>query len=256
MLLMGGAVESPVLRLITPYQAVISIDAIDVGVSGVVLRRFDAGHSTILSRCVVTSFDEETREATLSLLTFDELIQPSLPQGRWGVQEGDNVVLAYGYERALLLAPGDDAYYALTKRITTLDWVHPDTFAAFLSYQGHPSPQSSDIQEFCTMNAVGLLYIYAQEALFTLDCRSLALLEITPTSFPIGTRMLPFHSRIEKIDANWFGEGSDVIEDYDRYYLELIALNNPKNSKLEPYLKSKMSAKSVAFDQNSSEKAP
>lgn len=255
LLLFGGSLNSTIERLLDSDEAVVHVDAIDVGVSGVVLRRFDATHSTILARCVVTAFNQEQGVATLKLSPFESLSQPSLPQGRWQVSQGDTVILAHHYERALLLSAGDDAYHAITKRIAGTEWIHPDTFAALLSYKGHPSPLREDIQEFCTQNAIGLLYIHASETLFTLDCQSLSLLELTPAPFALGTRSLPFYSRIPKINANWFGEGSDEIEDYDRYYLELIALNNPQNSKLEPYLKSKKSVRGVGFDQNTSEKS-
>ncbi|MBN2896630.1 MAG: plasminogen-binding N-terminal domain-containing protein [Campylobacterales bacterium] len=254
-LLFGGSLHSTVERLIGSDQAVVHIDTIDVGVSGVILHRFDATHSTILARCVVSAFDQQRAEAILTFSPFESLSQPSLPQGRWEVSQGDTVILAQHYERALLLSAGDDAYHAITKRIAATEWIHPDTFAALLSYKGHPSPLREDIHEFCTQNAIGLLYIHANDTLFTLDCQSLSLLELTPAPFELGTRSVPFYSRIPKINANWFGEGSDEITDYDRYYLELIALNNPQNSKLDSYLKSKESRSGVGFDQNTSEQS-
>ena len=46
------------------------------------------------------------------------------------------------------------------------------------------------------------------------------------------------------IRGAWWGEGSSPIKDYTNYYLEQIALNNPKNLQLYKLYKVKFSGKS------------
>jgi hypothetical protein len=145
--------------------------------------------------------------------------------------------LAFGYARALLIAPQESIWYKISSGVKALEWVHPDTFATYLSYLGHPTPLKDDISGFCTAVNAGLLYIYAQNALFTLDCQSFALLQITPAAYDRTGNKLPFYSRVEEIREAWWGEGSSPLETYDPYYMELIVENNPTSEMLYEYIK-------------------
>jgi len=48
---------------------------------------------------------------------------------------------------------------------------------------------------------------------------------------------LPFYSRIKKIEAAWFGEGSDEMESYEPHYYDLLATYNSKNKELYEIVK-------------------
>jgi len=246
--LFASAIETPIIRM-DGDKALVSIAKIDIGVSGFIVRSFNEQHSAIISNAVVSGFDENLHQATLTLSRYDGLKQNSLPDGKWKVREGDRAVLAFGYERAFLIAPNEDIYYSITSRIKNLDWVHPDGFAAFLSYKGHPTPLLKDIQGYCDVASVGLVYLYADQALFTLDCKSFTLLQITKFAKEIKETKLPFYSMVENIEANWFGEGSDELESYDPYYMKLLVENNSKNLKLYRYIKSDDSNASILSDE-------
>jgi len=235
--LFASAIETPLLR-VQDKQAIIHIKAIDVGVSGFIVHYFTEKHSAIIANAVVSSFNKEAQEATLTLSEYDGLRQNSLPNGKWTPQKGDIAVLAFAYERAFLIAPSETIYYDITSRIHTIDWVHPDSFAAFLSYIGHPTPLAEDIQEYCAIASLGLLYLYSDQTLFTIDCKSLTLLQITAAPMELKEQELPFYSRVENIEADWFGEGSNKLKNYDPYYMKLLAKNNPKSLKLYNYIKS------------------
>lgn len=235
-LLTAGTFSLP-LDSVEENLGTVKIKNIQKGVSGYVVRHFTQEQRTILANAVVTSFDKANGIAHLQFSEFSGLVQNSLPNGNWKPQVGDEVVLGFGYSRALLLAPTDEIYHSVTARIPSLEWTHPDLFATFLSYRGHPTPIKEDINDFCTTSSVGLLYIYLQNSLFTLDCNSLALLQITPLSMERGEEKLPFYYRFEKISEAWWGEGSDPLESYDPYYFHLIAKNNPKSGLLHHYAK-------------------
>ncbi len=242
--LFASSIETPIIS-IDKKQGIIHIPAIDVGVSGFIVRKFNNEHSAIIANAVVSDFNKELQEATITFSEYDGLKQNSLPNGNWTPKKGDTVVLAFAYERAMLIAPSDKIYHTLTSKISTLNWVHPDGFAAYLSYRGHPTPLVEDIQGFCDVASLGLVYIYAKDALFTLDCKSFTLLQITPVPMKVENLKLPFYSMIENIEANWFGEGSSELENYNPHYLELLVLNNPKNTELYQYIKSNDSNTSV-----------
>ena len=215
--------------------ATVKLAHIDIGVSGFIVRHFNDEHSAIIASATVNEYDPDTRTAVLRLSAYDGLRQNSLPDGAWKPRAGDEAVLAFAYGRGVLLAPDSDTYFAVTSRIRSVEWIHPDGFAAFLSYRGHPTPLESDIKEYCALSSVGLLYIYMQSALFTLDCKSLSVLQITPAPFTPKEYKKPFYTRIGKIEANWFGEGSDEIEDYEKFYDDFVTRHNQNNKKLAEF---------------------
>ena len=223
----------------------VTIDNIDIGVSGFVVRDFDSVHSAIIASATVTAFDADKKEATLRFGEYTWLRQNSLPKGEWQPKKGDRVILAFAYARATLIAPDAQTYFAITSKVPSIDWVHPDELATFLSYRGHPSPLDEDFRDYCDIGGIGLYYFYVDKALFTVDCKSLSVLQITPAPFGQKEPQKPFYSRIEKINANWFGAGSSEIEDYESYYLELLVLNNTENEKLYRYFQENMSDKKV-----------
>jgi hypothetical protein len=246
--LLASSIKTPLLRL-DDGKAIVHLPMIDIGVSGFIVRKFSDTHSAIIANAVVSDFNAELQQATLTLSEYDGLVQNSLPNGSWSPREGDMAILAFSYERAVLIAPSEKIYHNITSRIKSIDWVHPDGLAAFLSYRGHPTPLREDIQDFCKVGAVGLLYLYSDQALFTVDCKSFTLLQITPAPMQISEQQLPFYSMVENIEANWFGEGNDELENYDPYYMQLLVLNNPKNKKLYAYIKSDDSNASVLLDE-------
>lgn len=114
----------------------------------------------------------------------------------------------------------------------SLQWIHPDIFATILSFNGHPTPLKSDFVQMSKMVSVGLLFVYLDKKVYTLDCRSFKILNITDAPLEQSETKLPFYSRVEKIDANWFGEGSSDMKEYAPHYYELMAKNNKNNKEL------------------------
>jgi hypothetical protein len=232
--LFGGVIKSPIVTLNEDASvATIKINKVDVGVSGFVVHKLDDDITTILKNVVVTNFDKESSTATLSLFEFEELKQNSLPSGHWKVEVGDTVVLAFGYTRALLIAPSEEIYYRVTKATDQLQWIHPDLFAMVLSFNGHPTPLKEDFYKMSVGGSIGLVFFYLDQNLYTVDARSLKVLNISPAPLKQDELKLPFYSRVEEIDANWFGEGSDELTEYEPYYFGLLLKSNPDNAELK-----------------------
>ena len=215
---------------------------VEPGVSGFVIRRFNDAHSAIIANAVSTAYDDASGTLTVALSPYTGLRQNALPKGTWTPRAGDDVVLAFAYSRGVLVAPTRDVYFQLTDRIKSVDWMHPDALATFLSFRGHPTPLQQDLSDFCTVATTGLLFIYLDDSLFTLDCQSMSVLQISKADFAYKDPQLPFYSRVEEIDANWFGEGSSPLEAYAPYYLELMVENNPHSQKLYDFIQSHPSA--------------
>lgn len=222
---------------------------VEPGVSGFVVRHFTPEHSAIIANAVVDAYNEDAGRLTVSLSPYTGLRQNSLPKGEWYPQPDDEVILAFAYNRGVLIAPDRDIYLQLTKRLTTVEWMHVDTLATFLSYKGHPTPLKDDLSEFCTVATTGLLFVYLHDSLFTLDCQSFALLQISPADLEYAHADLPFYTRVPEIDANWFGAGSGTLEHYEPHYFELMVEFNPHSQPLHDYIQSHPSVDKQLLDE-------
>ena len=231
--LFGGVVKSPIVSVNEDESlATIKIAKIDVGMSGFVVHKIAQNHSCILKNVVVKSFDKNKQIAVLVLSDYDALRQNSLPSGEWHVEVGDIVVLAFGYTRGILIAPSDDVYYRITRATKQLQWVHPDIFATILSFNGHPTPLREDFTSLSKATSVGLVFIYLNEKLYMVDSKSFTILNITDAPLEQKSVKLPFYTRVEQIDAAWWGEGSDEMKSYEPHYFELLKEANPDNKQL------------------------
>ncbi|MDH4944636.1 plasminogen-binding N-terminal domain-containing protein [Sulfurimonas sp. C5] len=230
--LFASPVSSKIIELDTENEtAKINIDKIDVGMSGYVVHHISPEHSSILKSCVVESFDVNTHTAMIKMKEFELLQNNALPSGKWKVTVGDSVELATSYSRSLLIAPNEEVYYQVSKSVET-QWIHPDIFATLLSINGHPTPLKEDFGAFSSSTATGLVFIYLEKKLYTVDMKSFKILAISDTPLIQDSVKLPFYSRMEKIDASWFGEGSSEMESYEPHYYELLVENNKHNKVL------------------------
>jgi hypothetical protein len=200
---------------------------------GIVVHRFDEEHSIALSWAEVTKIEGES--TTLKMIPMRALEQSALPSGTWVPSVGDEVILGYNYQRALLIAPNPSIYKKITQQHSEREWVHPDIFATLLSSSGHPSPLREDFDYACSINNIGLVSFMFDRSVLTLDCKSFTIMENRSSSMTSSEEQLPFYSRVPNIQANWFGKGSSRLKEYAPHYIELIAENNPDNSWIQEY---------------------
>jgi len=216
--------------------ATISVDKIDIGVSGFVYHFITPKHSSILKNAVVIAFDKETKIATLALTPYNGLKNNALPSGKWELAVGDEALLAFSYSRSMLITPSEEIYHFITQSVKT-EWIHPDLFATILSYRGHPTPLKEDFEAMRNAMSVGLLFIYLNQKIYMLDLKSFVILNVSDAPLVQDSIQLPFYSRVAEIEANWFGVGSDTLEDYESHYYELLVKYNNKNKKLYAEIK-------------------
>ena len=239
--LFGGVVKSPIVGLNEELsEASIKVDRIDVGVSGFVVHEIAKGKRIILANAIIKSFDPASKIAKISVSEFNTLSSSALPNGKWSVEVGDEVVLAFGYTRGVLIAPNEEIYYRITKN-SALQWVHPDLFAVMLSYNGHPTPLRSDFLQMSNDNSVGLVFVFLQNRVYTLDAKSFKILTITDAALEQGEAQLPFYTRVEEISQpwwKWFDDGAKKLDDYEPHYYELIVKANRDNKELYEIVKS------------------
>lgn len=209
------------------------VDGAQVGMYGVIVHWFDDTHSTALSWVEIKKIESDT--IILTMVPIRALEQSALPSGKWVPKIGDEVILGYNYHRALLIAPNSSIYRKITHYHQDRNWVHPDIFATALSSNGHPTPLREDFTSACRANNIGIVSFMFDKSIITVDCQSFKILQNKSTSVRADDPQLPFYTRVTNIEANWFGEGSDELEDYSPHYIELIAENNPDNEWINIY---------------------
>ena len=231
----AATVEAPILSVDKKNNSiVIQIDKIDVGMSGFVVHHISKDHSVVVNSAVVESVDANSSRATLKLLAFHMLDNDSLPKGKYTAEVGDTVELAFAYNRALLIAPSEEIYHRITQSVQT-QWIHPDLFATILSYTGHPSPLKSDFEKMSDATSTGLLFIYLDKHVYTLDMKSFKILNISNAPLKVNRRKIPFYTRVEKIESSWWdwGAGTKEMKSYAPYYYRLLLKYNESNKELQ-----------------------
>jgi hypothetical protein len=237
--LFGGVLKSKILSVNEDKtEATIKIKNIDIGVNGFIVHSIEGEHNIILNNAVVKDYDKSSQIATLELSEYTALRNNALPYGKWKVSVGDTAVLAFGYTRGLLISPSEEIYYRITRH-SKLQWVHPDIFATILSFNGHPTPLREDFTKLSIASSVGLVYIFLDKKLYTIDSKSFKILTVIDADLLQDESNLPFYTRVPEIDANWFGEGSSELEYYEPHYYTLLAESNPNNKALYQIIKAK-----------------
>lgn len=237
--LFSSVVKSPIVMMgEDESEVIIEIDKIDVGMSGFIVHAIEGEHKMILKNAVVKSFDVNTKIATIKMSEYNALRNNALPSGNWEVGVGDIVILAFGYTRGVLIAPSEEIYYRITRH-SQIQWVHPDIFATILSFNGHPTPLREDFTKLSIASSVGLLYIFLDKKLYTLDSKTFTILTVIEADLLQDDTHLPFYTRVPEIDANWFGEGSSELEYYEAHYYTLMAEANPTNTNLYKIIQAK-----------------
>jgi hypothetical protein len=235
--LQASLIKAPLLSVDAKSQtATAKFEKIDVGVSGFIVHHISANHTSILKNVHVIAYDKASKIATLKMSPFNALKNNALPSGKWKPSVGDTVALAFGYTRSLLIAPSEEIYHRITTSVQT-EWVHVDLFATVISYRGHPTPLKEDFEAMSIASSVGLLFIYLDKKLYTIDIKSFVILSISDAPLTQDSVQLPFYSRIKHIEANWFGAGSDEMKSYEPHYYELLVEYNPKNRALYENIK-------------------
>ena len=209
------------------------VDKVDVGMSGFIVHEIDTSHETILKNVTVTSYDAKRGIATLKMSDFNGLTNNALPSISLNVKINDKVVLAFGYSRALLIAPNEETYYRITKAVK-VQWIHPDIFTTVLSLNGHLAPTKDDFLDMSRNTSIGLVYFFIKERLYTVDTKSFKILSISQAPIKQDTFTLPFYTRVPNMTNSWwnFGEGSSEVKDYNSYYYSLLSRYNPNNQQL------------------------
>lgn len=198
---------------------IVDSSSITIGSSGVISHTFDNGESSIIARAVVES--KQDGRAKVRFEVFSMLSQPALPLPGVLPQKGDEVVLNFLYDRALIIVPNENIYNQIVSTFTNINFVHPDIIGAYLNNHSTPNPSRDDFRKMCADNAAGLIFIAMDKKAVFADCGSFEILK-SFESASVDNYQVPFYSRIYGISPAWWKWNSEYINDYNEHYKFLL----------------------------------
>lgn len=198
---------------------VVDNSSLIVGSSGVVSHTFSNGESSIIARAVVV--DKKDGKATIRFEIFSMLSQEALPVPGVLPKKGDEVVLNFLYDRALIVVPNEDIYNQVINSFPNISFIHPDIAGAYLNSHSIPNPSRDDFRKICADNVAGLIFIAMDKQAVFADCGSFKILK-SFESASVGNYQVPFYSRIYGISTAWWKWNSEYISDYNEHYRFLL----------------------------------
>lgn len=190
-----------------------------VGSSGVVTHKFSDNTSSIVAR--VDVIDKSNDKATLKFHTYKALKQTALPVPGIAPKVGDEVILNYLYDRALIVVPNYKIYSEITKRFKNITWVHPDIMGAYLAEHSRPNPDKKVFQAMCKQNVTSLVFFALSDESVFVDCNNFKIVKKLKGK-DFKKAQLPFYTRVKGIETSWFDFSSSEIDSYSSYYKRLI----------------------------------
>ena len=190
-----------------------------IGASGVIKHSFDAKTTTIIARGDVVQKDGT--KAVLKLAKFEMLSQGAFPEAGVKPVAGDEVIMNYLYDRALIVVPNANVFRDITKEYSDITWIHPDLVAAYLSKLYRPNPDQAIFRQACYQNTASLIFFGIKDQGYFVDCHNFNTIKTVKITNS-GETQLPFYARVKDIETSWFSWSSSKISDYDSYYKTLI----------------------------------
>lgn len=206
-------------------DTILRIPSLDlkVGESGIITRSSN-NNEFIIANVVVDSIEDGVAKLTYS--KFNTISQQYMPHPLGTPMEGDKVIFRILYNRALIVAPNQNLYQKVVDNNDAIDFIHSDIFASFLTNNKSNMPTKNDFTKFCNKFSIGIVFIWRNNSLFTLDCNSLkvldrkTLIDVTVSSLDVK---LPFFTRLsnEALDEMF---DMEKMQDYDVYYGKFVGI--------------------------------
>ncbi|KAA6226672.1 plasminogen-binding N-terminal domain-containing protein [Campylobacter sp. LR286c] len=191
-----------------------------IGSSGVIIHSFGDSKSIVARARVIQKINGV---AKLEFSVFDALEQSALPLPNILPEEGDEVILNFLYDRAVIIAPDEEIYNYIHLNNQELYFTHIDILGAQLIRTSVLSPKRSDFRKFCANNTTGIVIFALQEKAKYVDCQDFVVLyesQIPKTS----SIQVPFYSRIGGYKSGILDFTSEQISNFFNYYETLIDL--------------------------------
>lgn len=197
------------LQNVSEDTATILVGNLRIGQSAIIQHNYENKKSLLVANAYVTSSDSSS--STLKLVPFLDLKQNAIPTSNRKAQNGDIAILNYLYDTSLIIAPSQDAFTATRAKYRDNNFLHSDLFGAKLKYKGEPLPSKQTIQDYAIAQNIGTIFFIIKNNVYIIDTKTFALLEKDTISYNfVEDAKMPFYTRVEKIEKNFFNNILDI----------------------------------------------
>lgn len=202
--------------------ATIDMGNLKVGQSGIVTQSYSKSESIILNQAVV--IESNNASSKIKLLKTDIFNQKAIPTSKKVASKNSKFVLNHLYGTSLLIVPNYESKVEVMKNFSSQYFFNEDNFASFLKLVAKPIPTKKQIQEFCSKNQIGTIFVAIKDKAYILDAISFKVLDSKKIDVASEDVKVPFFSKIEKIEKGFWDFGEDEIKDYNKHYSKVIGL--------------------------------
>lgn len=215
---------------INDNKSTVEVGNLLVGSTGIVVHIFNNDKRIIVANAKVIESNAKT--SVVEFFNFEDLKQDALPTSNRGVQVNDILVLNYMYPSSLVIAPTQETFQIVRSNFKYNNFLHSDIFAAQLKVDAIPYPTKEDIQKFAISQNLGTIFVVVNQKVYIVDSKTFEKLTSYDISYKTDDLMMPFYSRVEKIESNLFTFdfsipfiGDDKAKTYENYYKNILGLN-------------------------------
>ncbi len=204
-------------------QAKIDITNINIGQSGIIVHQDDK-NSIIISQATVIKSNSEY--STIEFIEKDILLQEAIPTSKLKPTNGDKFILNHLYQTSLLIVPNTKAKKVIKILFSNQNFLDEDFFASYLKLISQPVPTKEDILNFTNKQQVGSIFLAVKNNLYIVDTLSFKVVDTIDIKIDDNRTSSPFLTKIDEIERGFWDFGPEKIEDYNKYYLKLLNIND------------------------------
>jgi len=204
---------------VTPTTAKINITNLNLGHSGIIVKKTNNNTMIITQAVVIKSTNNNS---TLEFVDKDIIVQNAIPTTQLIPENGDKFILSHLYKTSLLIVPNIKAKNNVKKLYPNQNFLNEDFFAAHLKILQQPIPDKETISNFAQAQQIGTIFIVVKNKLYILDSITFKIINTINLSYNDDSTNVPFLTKIQDIKAGTWDFSGEKIEDYNRYYLQLM----------------------------------
>ena len=204
---------------VTPTTAKINITNLNVGHTGIVLKKIDE-HTLIVKQAEIV--ESNNNGSLLKFLDLNVVPQDAIPTTKLLPQNGDQFILNHLYTTSLLIVPNIEVKNIVKKLFPSQNFLDEDFFASHLKVIQEPVPNKETISKFATSQQIGTIFIVASNKLYIIDSITLKVINTMPLKYKDTSTNKPFLTKITDIEQSLWSFGDKEIRNYDTYYTNLV----------------------------------
>ena len=128
------------------------------------MRQYSATGNIIIALATVSTIDNN--HATVIIKQNNILTQDALPTTKFKVQNNDLFILNHLYNVSLLIVPNKQSKNIIKHNYSRQTFINEDFFASHLKLNETPIPTKKIIQDFCTNQQIGTIFIAVNNILY------------------------------------------------------------------------------------------